>query len=215
MNITKTLNNLAQNRPIFYSEADFQFALGWQLKEDYGIEKIFFERPIEVSKKIIYLDLFFIYNNKKIAIELKYKTSEFKVEFPSDEQFHLKEQAALDLGRFDVLNDLQRIEMLAHENKVDYGYVIFLTNCSAYWTDNQYKGIEKANDIDFRLTNGRNIRGSLQWQNGSKETTYGKDRINGLKLEKSYDLIWNDYYKFDSSNKNNIFRYLIININEI
>ena len=91
---------LAQDRPLFHSEADFQLALGWCMHETL---------PKECS---IRLDICLLLGGDlriKIALELKYPTAKFMV-CEKGEDFRLSQQGARDQKRYDFWKDVERLE---------------------------------------------------------------------------------------------------------
>ena len=51
MDIVKVINSLKAKRKVFYSEADFQFALAWEIQKYYNNAKIRFEQCHTSAKK--------------------------------------------------------------------------------------------------------------------------------------------------------------------
>jgi hypothetical protein len=87
IDVSKILGQLAVERPIFHSEADFQHALAWKLHEVMSEARIRLEyRPF--PGKPLYLDIW-MGLQFAAAIELKYATRKLLVEV-GDEQFNLK-----------------------------------------------------------------------------------------------------------------------------
>lgn len=80
----------------------------------------------------MYLDIFFVFDGMSHGIELKYKTR-FLNAISNGENYHLRDQAAQDLGRYDFLLDVKRIQDLVGQGLIDRGASLFLTNDSAYW----------------------------------------------------------------------------------
>ncbi|MGM0882435.1 MAG: hypothetical protein ACQEXQ_15520 [Bacillota bacterium] len=73
MDIQNVLQTLAEKRPIFHNEADFQHALAWELREHYDCN-IRLERRMDIdNNRRTYLDILAEVNGLKVAIELKYK----------------------------------------------------------------------------------------------------------------------------------------------
>lgn len=204
--INNAINNLKRKRYIFHSEADLQFALGWELGSLIPILKIRFEQPHKDQS----IDILYYYNDDIIAVELKYKTALLKITH-DDENFKLKDHAAIDTGRFDVLKDISRVESIIQSGFATKGYVLFITNCSSYWRNTPYKGSQNTNDNEFRLENGRIIHGSLMWPSEAKITTYGKERIKGLTINGNYLVNWEPYSNFEGL-KNGEFKYLLFEI---
>ena len=75
MNIHSIMRDLA-GRPIFHSEADFQFALAWQIKERMPDCEIRLEFP-PFRRENMALDIWV--PTMKMAIELKYTTGGMNV----------------------------------------------------------------------------------------------------------------------------------------
>ncbi|MFB0557301.1 MAG: hypothetical protein ACETVW_05545 [Dehalococcoidia bacterium] len=190
--VTRTLS---QHRPVFHSEADFQHAFAWQLHMDYPHLKIRLEYPFyREDDTTDHIDIVAFDDNETIAFELKYKTALFFM--PSREDvFYLKGHSAQDLGRYDFLKDIHRLEKFVTEYKNSSGYAILLTNDGAYWNPSS-----KAKSVcdQFRLTDQRLITGELSWSE-----TAGKGTIKGrearIKLKGSYTCIWRDYSEFEKS----------------
>lgn len=67
--LEKCLSSLKTKRPVFHSEADFQFALAWEIKELYPDIEIRLEYPI--NELNMYIDIMLLNQDKAIPIELK------------------------------------------------------------------------------------------------------------------------------------------------
>lgn len=92
------------------------------------------------------------------AIELKYKTKKFDTVFGAEE-FHLRNHGAQDIGRYDFIKDIVRLEHFVTANAGSVGYAIFLTNDEAYWKDS--KSLTTA-DAMFRIGDNRTLSGQLR-----------------------------------------------------
>lgn len=99
------LRELAFERPVFHSEADFQHALGWAMHVKFPTAGIRLEVPIDG----FHVDLIVRGEKVREAFELKYKTKA-GIYSVGNELFHLKEHSAQDIGRYDFLKDLCRLE---------------------------------------------------------------------------------------------------------
>jgi hypothetical protein len=195
MNIPAVLNSLALKRPIFHNEADFQHALAWEIREKYDCT-IRLERRMDIdSKKRSYLDIFVEHEGRRTAIELKYKMRATEIIFQG-ETFSLLNQGAQDIGRYDVLKDLQRLEQMVNNNLVDEGYLVFLTNDASYYRDPVTE--KQTADRDFRIHDGKFISGTLTWSESTGEGTM-KGREEPLIIEDSYQVSWNEYSRLDAS----------------
>ena len=200
--INKLVQECLNERGIFHSEADFQHSLAWKIHKEFGKKfKVRLEFPIG-NKSI---DLVLIDSSKnKIGIELKYKTKESSEEV-NGEKYSLKSHGAQDIGRYDVIKDIERLEELIRENKIKLGFVIFLTNDLSYL--NKCKG----NARKFSLEEGREITGKLDWGKNTGEGTK-KNREKTLKLKNNYKINWINSLTISEKN---IFKYFILEINEL
>lgn len=203
LDIPQLLSELAQQRPIFHSEADFQHALAWHLHTLFPEAKIRLEYPFYVEKWI-YVDIWAEIAGLTLAIELKYKTAAFQTTF-NGELFHLKNQGAQDTGRYDFIKDVQRLEQVVSRRPNTTGYVVMLTNDSLYWSPT----IRETTDSFFRIHDGKILSGSMVWsERASPGTMYG--RSEPLKLTYVYSVKWDNYSKLDGAKGN--FNYLSLKI---
>ncbi|MBI3914108.1 MAG: hypothetical protein HY327_07980 [Chloroflexi bacterium] len=109
--IAESLNTLSKYRPVFHSEADFQHAFAWEIHQRFPTASIRLERPFLSGNNQLHLDILVIREADILAIELKYKTRGLSLRL-GDEQFALKDQSAQDLGRYDFIKDIQRLEQI-------------------------------------------------------------------------------------------------------
>lgn len=205
MDIKQILKTLSSKYYIFHSEADFQFALAWEIKLHYPDALV----RLEVSPKEnpnMHIDILVTFNNNVYPIELKYKTANYSCVY-KDEFYNLKNHSAQDLGRYDYLYDVKRIEILKSTfSNFKEGYAIFLTNDPSYWLD-PMKNNETICDL-FRIHNGNIIHGERSWiGNPSEGTTKG--RLEPIKLNNTYKIIWDNFSSLDKSGKN-IFKSLTL-----
>jgi len=111
MDIDKILACLANTRPVFHSEADFQHAFAWEIHSMYPDALIRLEYPFKLPEtlgKIWHIDIFVVVNQYRYAIELKYATA--RTEFVwNDEEFNLRDQSAADLVCSSYCADIQRV----------------------------------------------------------------------------------------------------------
>ncbi len=108
-------------------------------------------------KERIYLDIWCAYEDGIMAIELKYKTRKLHVNV-EEEIFNLLDQSAQDIGRYDFLKDIQRLERIVFDRNDIAGYAVFLTNDSAYWITPRNSNTV---DASFRIHQGRILSGEL------------------------------------------------------
>lgn len=218
IDIVDIMKKLATDRPVFHSEADFQFALAWKIKEytkEKGTDaKITLEKCVNVENaEPMYIDIIVEIDGKEIPIELKYKTRN-KSNDPvtiNGEVYNLKNQGAQDNGRYDFVKDISRIEnyISSSKTKCNQGYAIILTNDHLYW-----EGGDNSNSKQFVLKNSL-AKGKHEWEKISKSMeNYNKNRVKEITLNHDYSLEWIDYP--DSKNGNSqidyIFKYLIVKV---
>ena len=205
----KSLSELSQKRPIFYSEADFQHSLAWELHAEYE-GKIRLEYPAQIySGKTSYIDILDTRNLEKVAIELKYKTKKTSSNIKyNGEEYPLTNQSAQNQARYDFIKDIERLERFVELNANAVGYAVFVTNDSSYW--NKARSTTTV-DSNFRIHQGRTLTGSLKWCESAKEGTT-KGRTNPINLNGTYAIEWNDFSSFSQTPKNGVFRYVLIKV---
>jgi hypothetical protein len=186
--LNSALADLAQRRPLFHSEADFQHALAWVLHERFADAKVRPEMPRDLNSKRAHVDLWIELNGLKIAIELKYLTRSLDLEIDG-ERFSLT-QGAGDWARYDVLKDLQRIECLVRAGLADLGAVVALSNDPAYWTP--FRAGFVPNYAAFRIDEGHRVEGTMGWGESTGPGTL-KGRGQPIQLLASYTCRWTPY----------------------
>lgn len=144
--IVDSINELAENRRIFSREAQFQFELAWVLKEKLGSSyEIILEYLIENTDNAkMYIDIIVFNKEERMyyPIELKCKTSNKEITYTlGNPPYHIKtyNQGAFNLGSYDFINDIKRIESLNNimYKGIDYsigqGFAIILCNDKRYY----------------------------------------------------------------------------------
>ena len=200
------LAGLATKRPVFHSEADFQHALAWELHlMDPNINVRLEYRPPWIDRRQ-YVDIWVIQDDTETAIELKYKTKKMDISI-AGEQFALQNQAAQDIGRYDFVKDIERLERVVATRRPGVGYASILTNDSTYWSHPR-RG--DSVDSDFRIQEGRTLSGLLAWGAGASEGTR-RGRTDAIQLANSYQQDWRDYSEVGNS-KDMKFRFMIVQV---
>ena len=204
MSVPNLMRELATQRPVFHSEDDFKFALGWLLANRLPDTRIRFERPRTAPKRIR-VDLEYQEGKANVAVELKYKTRPLSATI-HDEPFSLAGHGAEDLGKYDYWRDVERLEHLVATRQVDSGTALMLTNDSAYWSASRIGTIVE----DFDLSEGRVASGVLAWPpHASTGTTKGRER--NITLIGSYRIQWMEYSQVGAG-PNSRFRYTVVQI---
>jgi hypothetical protein len=203
--ILKTLHALSEERLLFHSEADFQHAFAWELQKAFPDLSIRLEYKPQLLGYRLHVDVWATRLRKIIAVELKYKTRALRVS--GDELFHLLNQSAQDIARYDFLKDIARLEAItsAYENAV--GYAILLTNDSSYWNTSKNSSTV---DVNFRIQEGRIISGLLGWGGRASEGTT-RGRIMPIEIKGRYMLQWHDY-STPSTDRYGKFRYVLVKV---
>lgn len=205
IDVHRLLGEVAKTRPIFHSEADFQHALAWTLHQHHPGLQIRLEYPPS-QKNRIHVDVWARRGNESLAFELKYKCRQLLAKI-NGEQFNLFGHAAQDLGRYDTIKDICRLEELRREDPTLTAYVILLTNDSAYWVT---PGSRQTVSAAFRLHEGQILQGSLEWGAAAGPgTTKGRTEVLGLRG--SYAVRWQDYSTV-SDGAYSRFKYCVVRI---
>ena len=194
VDVIATLNVLAADRPVFHSEADFQFAFAWTAKQlDPRIEVRLEMKPRPGEALDVLLsrpDL-----DQHLAIELKYLTRGWNGTVRG-ESFALRDQGASDIRCYDVVKDISRVERFVVDRPNWTGCAIVLTNSATYW--NRAVHVKVTNADEFRIYDGARLSGVRDWGpntgTGTKRT-----RETPVALTGEYDLEWTAYSRVDSS----------------
>ena len=199
LDIQRIMESLAKKRPAFHSEADFQLAFSWTIKELFPESEIRLEYVIPDLG--YHLDVMVWLDGEIIPIELKYKTAK-TILASKTESFSLKGHGAQDIGRYDIIKDMMRIEQIVDKLDCPVGFTVSLTNDSTYWTLAKRPTIAD----DFRLPNGRVLTGAFSWATHAGGGSI-KGRETPLLLNNEYTLHW-EHYSVLGNGRNEQFRYL-------
>ena len=205
--IKEAFSSLMKKRSFFVSEADFQHSFAIELRDNFKgkNDAVYLEYPIEQGENYAYIDIVLVHEKRMYPIELKYKTKKTNCTdtLPNTNQKAcdlLKTHSAQDLGAYDFLYDVYRIE----NANMNAGVAIMLTNDPWYLK----KGKGKSICDDFRIYQGREISGNLDWNLSDEQKMNDKHftrKRPGFELQKEYRCNW--------SNENGAgFKYLYIEI---
>jgi hypothetical protein len=199
---------LSTQRPIFHSEADFQHAFAWLLHEKYPDASVRLEIPVQVDESVNHIDILVSNAGQMFAIELKYKTRGLVLD-ANDEAFQLRNHSAQDIGRYDFVKDVYRLERFVAASPNASGHAILLTNDSYYWIE-----AKRTTSVDaaFRLHLGRTLTGELKWHERAAAGTM-RGRETPIAIRGAYPLTWRDYSRVESPKPGcNLFRYLALEV---
>ena len=196
--------SLAAERPVFHSEADFQHSLALMIHQ----LKPNLEVRLEIPVRGIALDMLVMdpTSGERLAVELKYKTALWEGSVGA-EDFKLKNHGADDVGSYDVLKDVQRVEQLVTHGAASAGALIFLTNSSSYWNPRR-PSARVTNAHEFRVSQGSTLHGVRSWGPNTGGSMRG--RTEPITLTGVYVVDWEPYSNIGG--KNGILKQLIFTV---
>ncbi len=198
------VSQLAMQRPVFHSEADFQHALAWLIAREMPEAGPRLEVPLFGDSRDR-VDIVVRTSSGLVPIELKYWQAPLTWTADDGEQFRLVNQSAQDMHRAAFAKDIMRIERAIAEHRGPEGWVVALTNDSSYWRPGRSLA---GSDAAFRLNEGRELRGRLEWRAGtSSNTTKG---TLDIELKGRYPCHWAPYSHVTSARGE--FRTLVIRV---
>ena len=141
----KIMETLATVRPIFHSEADFKFALAWEIQKKCPRAEVRLEYPFRETQsgkqKTTYIDIVVIFNRRNeknvIPIELKYYTAACRCEIRG-EHFGLKNHGSSTKGDPGKGIDAKRIQKFVNKTKNNSpnGFIVSLNNARSDTSQN-------------------------------------------------------------------------------
>ncbi len=202
---SEIMRQLANDRPVFHAEADFQHALAWKLHEVMPDAFIRLEyRPFKDER--LYTDIWVRTRFGSIGIELKYLTRRLSAHV-NGESFNLSDQAAQDISRYDFVKDIVRLERVVDAGHATAGYAVLLTNDRGYWRPSARSTTV---DAAFRVHEGRMLMGTSMWSAAAGPGTT-RSRDQPLELRSTYHLQWADYPIVEHALIGK-FRYLLVEV---
>ena len=205
--LTAALSALAEERPVFHSEADFQHALAWTVRGHHQDIDVRLERPVPLEGERGHVDIWLRGSGTETVLELKYWTREAHL-FVSGEDYELRQQGAQPPSRYDLWKDVARIERLIEHGWATGGYVAALTNEQSYWNEGGVGAI----DGTFRTHEGNEVLGALAWGPGASAGTM-KNREQPIELSGRYVTRW-EHYSQPAEGPGGEFRYLLLDVGE-
>lgn len=104
------------------------------------------------------------------------------------ERYELRNHAAQDVTRYDVVKDLARIERIVAAAGAHDGMVLIVTNDAGYRRESLRQTVDQA----FRLHEGRLLAGELWWSPATGAGTV-RGRESTHHLAGAYPLSWRDF----------------------
>lgn len=232
--LKKIMLEFSKKPRIFNSEAQFQFELAWRINELFDCDVLLEEisriyhsekelKSGEIKKylKKDYTDIILKKDDLCIAIELKYKTAILQLE-----QLTLSHHGAVDLGAYDFMWDINRLQMLTgksedetvYQIRCDRGYAVILTNDKNYWKSNENN--KKRIHREFVFCGDKDGKGCLKQGEHSWFDKDGKRgnypdavkgfRRNPINLRKDYQYQWTPYPPLPGENGE--FKFMIVKV---
>ncbi|QBX56071.1 hypothetical protein EXE58_11760 [Nocardioides seonyuensis] len=181
---------LSARRPVFHSEADFQFEFARAVVALDDSIDIRLEVPKRTETARTYVDLVCV-GDRTSLIEFKYVTRSWQGhDGRTPEKFDLRSHEALDLARLHFIHDVTRLEGWVATDANTDGFAVFLTNDSRLWGRPSTSRVTR--DQAFRLHQDRTLSGDLRW--GTPEKRYPR---NDRPLRGTYTADWCDYGTLD------------------
>lgn len=192
LSLREWVARLAQTRPAFHSEADFQHSLAMIIREVQPELLVRLETRPEAG---MHQDMLVSWPATRLhlAAELKYLTSSWAGEI-GDERLSLSSQAAHDIRGYDVIKDIARVESLVAARPGWGGAVVVISNDASHW---QRPGHGRATNADaFRLYEGSELHGLREWGPNTGEGTK-RGRSEALHIRGTYACHWEEYSHFE------------------
>ena len=207
VDIEEIMTRLAVERQLFHSEADFQHALAWKIHELHPLAKIRLEVPSGRFDKRDRIDILVNVESVHYALELKYKKRKLEC-LSGSEKFVLSNDGAQDIGRYDFIKDVARLERYVSSAENTVGCAVLLTNDDLYWKESP-RGV---NSAAFFLHEGRELDSCnpLAWHERTGEGTM-RGRTEAFQLRVNYVIKWKDYSSIPGL-RNATFRYVALAI---
>ena len=205
--IIDIISALVKVRKLFWSEDDFKFAFATQLQFKFGNKAdVRLEKRYDRDGKSSYTDIVVKIGKKTFPIELKYKTAKGKYADHDGEIIELRNHAAVDLGCYAYLKDIERLEYLSKNDPTfGRGFAIILTNDAKYYADTKRESMYDA----FKICEGREIGGCLNWNCAHYGEGYVPSWMEShpdFSLSDTYTMHWSDY---SESGTEPMFRYQV------
>lgn len=194
------MTRLASDRPVFHSEADFQFAFARVLGELAPDLAIRLQVPRPTRE---YTDLVAFSESAATAIEFKYFTAAWVGEAPIvAERYSLKSHAADDLLRLNFVHDLTRLERyVADAGTRTNGIALLLTNHPGLWLPPSRSALTR--DHEFRIHEDQVLSGRRVWGTGDYP-------LNDRTLVGKYRAHWKSYSTLEG--RRGEFRWLALDV---
>ena len=189
--LEKVIESMAKDRPVFHSEGDLQYTLARCIEKELPNSTLRIEYPVRLlsndNRGRGAIDIW--WKDRKIAIELKYKTVLLKEE---DDTFKLRTHL-IHNGRYGFVKDIEKLEKIVVPKCAACGFALLITN------DAQLGSKSSGASMEFGLHKSID---------GGKKGWHGAQKRNPINLAKSYSFGWKVYSSYNGSE----FRYLLVKV---
>lgn len=193
LDVLAVMKRLASQRPVFHSEADFQFAFAQTVVALDPSIRVRLEVPKRAADRRTYVDLSCSVDAHTTLVEFKYVTRGWTGhDGITDETFTLRAHAALDLARLHFIHDITRLEGWVQTEPHTDGVAVMLTNDDGLWKTPPAPPTTR--DREYRIHEGLTITGDLTW--GTPDKPYPR---NNRSVRGAYLTRWIDYSHLDDS----------------
>lgn len=188
--LNAVMSQLTEHRPVFHSEADFQFAFAQTLATLDQSTDVGLEVPYRAERRT-YVDLRCASDDHTTLVEFKYVTRTWAGNAGArNEAFELRGHEALDLARLHFIHDVYRLENWTSTHPNTNGVAILLTNDNRLW--DAPRNANPTRDHAYRVHHGQTITGDLAW--GTPERPYA---ANNRTIRGTYRADWQHYSNLD------------------
>jgi hypothetical protein len=204
MDINTIMKVLSDKRPLFHSEADFQFALAWEIKNRYPQAEIRLEAPFN-GTVVGRIDILVRHQAGVYPIELKYLKKHLQCAV-DNERYDLAE-GVHDLDMHDCIKDIARLETFRKQlAEFRSGFAVWLTNDTAYWKASYNASYYS----EFHAPQGSVKAGIMKYQNGAKllrNPAYSAP----IELNGQYRIAWEKFSSVGTA-KHGEFKYAVVRV---
>lgn len=216
-NIELIIKELSKKNELFVSERHLQIEFCLMLKKLFPKSSLYPEwthLSYDDQNKTYHFDLLVELDKEDTLFEFKYKTT--NISLVGNYLYDLRDQKDTTNGRYDVWEDIKRIEEFVKQKDtvIKNGYVIFITSNMTYLKPS--KGIDK----NFSVENGFHHKGLKEWLPHNKGSV-SKSNRKSLLIQNDYEFEYKDYscidHRFNQTGVGKIhvpFKYLIVEVNK-
>lgn len=213
--LSNLLAQMAVDRPVFHSEADFQHELALRISHVGYRVRLEVPMNIQINETAVraQLDLLVIgAQTQRTAIELKYVTAEKSVVYDG-EIFSLSNNWGTNLSRFDGWADFQRVGAFVAAGHADNGLTVFLTNKKDAWSVDASLTANLGQQFSMHESRIVEANTVMNWVGNATSGSVSSKRLppySPVNVHQQAECLWRNYSNFPGPNGN--FRYLLLEL---